>query len=166
MKLLFCFRHVGPRNWTEIIGSRCKCPFLLNHFSSHLYDVSRVGKIIDTKNRIEATVGQQKRKFFNESKVSIWDKEKHFKCPVRYLMALKCVLKISENCRVYIRYIFTTIENLKNSAQIIKLWQGRVSRCRWRRSWFSMKGIEPRVNRSCDPLGLGGKYLGNKTIER
>lgn len=29
-----------------------------------------------------------------------------------------------------------------------------------------MKGIEPRVNRSCDPLGLGGKYLGNKTIER
>lgn len=29
-----------------------------------------------------------------------------------------------------------------------------------------MKGIEPRVNRSCDPLGLGGKCLGNKTIER
>lgn len=29
-----------------------------------------------------------------------------------------------------------------------------------------MKGIEPRVNRSCDLLGLGGKYLGNKTIER
>lgn len=87
-------------------------------------------KIIDTKNRIEATVGQQKRNFFNESKVSIWDKEKHFKWPVRYLMALKCVLKISENCRVYIQYIFTTIENLKNLAQIIKLWQGRVSRCR------------------------------------